>query len=149
MNPYIREIILDKRTAANDLGDVLLECEVETVEPIMEIIDKEIGQSFEEELDIFDWINEANKNNKMLRSLAFQEEWWIIHKKLRRMIRKNEYIARINAEKQRKEALLNQSKGWNSMHEVIRHRLNNKSIDEKIQIANAFYEHTFVRLHVK
>lgn len=112
MNPYIREIILDKRTTANDLGDILLECEEETTVPILEVIDKQIGQQFEEELDIFDWINDANRNHKILRSLAFQEEWWIIHMKLRRMIRKTEYYARINAENKRKEELLERSKGW-------------------------------------
>lgn len=145
MNPYIREIILDKRTSANDLGDILLECEVDTVEPIMEIIDKEIGESFESELDIFDWIDESIRNHKMLRSLAFQEEWWIIHKKLRRMIRKNEYLERNNKEK---VAILQRSKSWNNLHEVI--------IDEKIQIADALddvfarkFSNMAFRRHVK
>ena len=89
MDFYIRKLILDKKTTADKLADVLLEYDPETTNPILEIIDNEIGDMFDDEnLDIFDWMTDVNRNQKMLESFLFQEEWWLIHKKLRRMVRK-------------------------------------------------------------
>jgi hypothetical protein len=140
MDPVVQEIILDKNSTANELGDILLEFDPETVDPIMQIIENEIGDDVDEVLDIFDWMGDASQNRQLLNSLAFQEEWWIIHKKLRRMIRKNEYDERIMQREQIQEEHLENSKGWQSLPVYIQNRLDDKPMDEKIAIAKAMNE---------
>src|SRR3972149_2730592 len=95
MDPDIKEIILDKDTKADDLIDILLEFDDETVDPIMDIIENEIGVAIEEKLDIFDWMSDASRNRQLLDSIELQAAWWLIHKKLRRMIRKTDFDERV------------------------------------------------------
>lgn len=138
MDFYIRELILDKKTTAVKLADVLLEYDPETINPVLEIIDNEIGDEFDDEnLDIFDWMNDTNRNYNMLHSLLFQEEWWIIHKKLRRMVRKYKIREQNEQLEDKKKKQLPKLEGWQSLESFIRYRLEEKHIDEKIAIANA------------
>jgi hypothetical protein len=138
MDPVIKEIILDKNSKPEDLSDILLEFDGETVDPVIEVIDSEIGDEIGEVLDIFDWMVDVSRNRRMLDSIEFRTDWWIIHKKLRRMVRKNELEERKIKRAQEKEKKLKQSEGWQAMAPYVQSKLDNRTIDQKIEIANAW-----------
>ena len=147
MDSYIRELILDKTTKAVDLAENLLEYDAETVDPVIEIIDEVIGDLFGETTDIFDWMGDANRNSRMLNSEDFIEEWWIIHRKLRRMIYRNDVYEREFQIEIDKEEYLENSKGWQALPVYIQNRLGNRNVDEKIKISKAMKES--LALHAK
>lgn len=90
MDPIIKAIILNKKSTANDLASILLDFDDATVSPVMEIIINEIGENVHENLNIIYWMSAFPPNKQYLDSIDFQCNWEIIHKKLRRMVRKME-----------------------------------------------------------